>query len=511
MLAAAPLDHHQRHALNHYVLTGHARHLDGYQGEYDSPSDDTPPHETDKWRKQAFNQAAGVVLADFPSSIQPRSIPAAEPATPPRGLPRRKSSGQQSPGSGSTLPTNSRTEPTAPRDIYNWRQTVPIGCPPPEHIPWTGQVSEDDSVIDLAPDPDAMSAAATPSSLPPASGNVEIYQWRYENYVDWWRNKMATQQTIQGVVSPPPQINEIASSSSSNSSVVSKTAPKRAATAPAAARSVEVMEARQPPTLTIPPPPPAFPEPQVIRVVEIPSVQVPPAKERRPSHDNMKRVYYRLISPRNEPIPVRDSSRMIGMSGDKSLGVLFLENPTSYRVRDLMTHILSRECSHTTSPGPTRTSPRLQKKFAEQNGLPPSLRSPTGGSFAVQQQQSTAPVMVTKAKIKLYYDMKGSSGASSRGRLSLKRRRLKENDLLPSGVGRDEGSALIVELVREEVTPPVPTVRGPSRPGPMRRGMASMIRGLASGIRSVGDGLAKCADCLSGSAARSKAGSRKGQ
>lgn len=200
---------------------------------------------------------------------------------------------------------------------------------------------------------------------------------------------------------------------------------------------------------------------------------------------------------------------MIGMAGDKSLGVLFLENPTSYRVRDLMTHILSRECSHTTSP--TRTSPRLQKKFTEQNGIPPSLRSPIGGSFAVQQQQSTAPVMVTKAKIKLYYDTKGSSGASSRGRLSLKRRRLKENDLLPSGVGRDEGSALIVELVREEVTPPVPTVRGPSRPGPVRRGMASMIRGLASGIRSVGDGLAKCADCLSGSAARSKAGSRKGQ
>lgn len=44
-----------------------------------------------------------------------------------------------------------------------------------------------------------------------------------------------------------------------------------------------------PPTLTIPPPPPALPEPQVIRVVEIPSVQVPPAKERRPSNDNLKR------------------------------------------------------------------------------------------------------------------------------------------------------------------------------------------------------------------------------
>lgn len=510
MLAAAPLDHHQRHALNHYVLTGHARHLDGYQGDYDSPSDETPPHDTDRWRKQAFNQQAGVVLADFPSSIQPRSIPT-EPATPPRGLPHRKSSGQQSPGSASTLPTNSRTEPTAPRDISTWRQGVSLGCQPPEHIPWTGQVSEDESVVDLAPDPEALSSVATPSSLPPASGNVEIYQWRYENYVDWWRNKMATQQSIQGVVSPPPQINEVASSSSSSAASIPKTAPKRAATAPAAARSIEVAEARMPPTLTIPPPPPAFPEPQVIRVVEIPSVQVPPAKERRPSNDNLKRVYYRLISPRNEPISVRDSSRMIGMSGDKSMGVLFLENPNSYRVRDLMTHILSRECSHTTTPGPSRTSPRLQKKFTEQNGVPPSLRSPTTGSFAVQQQQSVAPTVVTKAKIKLYYDMRGSSSASTRGQISLKRRRLKENDLLPSGAGRDEASALVVELVREEVTPPVPNVKGPSRPGPVRRGVASMIRGLASGIRSVGDGLAKCADCLSGSAARSKAGSRKGQ
>ncbi|KAG9050914.1 hypothetical protein FS837_001088 [Tulasnella sp. UAMH 9824] len=505
MLAAAPLDH-QRHALNHYVLTGHARHLDGYQGEYDSPSDETPPHDTDRWRKQAFNQQAGVVLADFPSSILPRSLPT-EPVTPPRGLARRKSSGQQSPGSTSTLPTNSRTEPTAPRDIFTWRQGVSLGCQPPEHVPWIGQVNEDESVVDLAPDPDALSSAATPSSLPPASGNVEIYQWRYENYVDWWRNKMATQQGIQGVVSPPPQINEIASSSSSSSG--RKTAPKRAATAPATARSVDVKEARMPPTLTIPPPP-ALPEPQVIRVVEIPSVQVPPAKERRPSNDNLKRVYYRLISPRNEPISVRESSRMIGMSGDMSMGVLFLENPTSYRVRDLMTHILSRECSHTTSPATSRTSPRLQKKFTEQNGVPPTLRSPTTGSFA-QQQQTVAPTVITKAKIKIYYDTKGSSSASTRGRLSLKRRRLKENDLLPSGAGRDETSPLIVELVREEVTPPIPNVKGASRPGPVRRGVASVIRGLASGIRSVGDGLAKCADCLSGSAARSRAGSRKGQ
>ncbi|KAG8988076.1 hypothetical protein FRB90_002970, partial [Tulasnella sp. 427] len=317
MLAAAPSD---PHTLNHYVLTGHARHLEGYQGEYDSPSDDTPPHETDRWRKQLYNQPAGIVLNDFPSPVQPRSIPVAEPATPPRGLPRRKSSGQQSPGSGSSLPTNSRTEPAAPRDIVSWRHSVPLGCPPPEHLPWTGQVSEDESTIDLAPVPEAISAAATPSSLPPSSGNVEIYQWRYENYVDWWRNKMVAQQTTQGVVSPPPQINEVASSSSSSSSTVPKTSPKRAATAPAATRSVDVKDTRMPPTLAIPPPPPAFPEPQVIRVVEIPSVQVPPTKERRPSNDHLTRVYYRLVSPRNDPIPVRDSSRMIGMSGDKSMG-----------------------------------------------------------------------------------------------------------------------------------------------------------------------------------------------
>ncbi|KAG8979317.1 hypothetical protein FRB90_008097 [Tulasnella sp. 427] len=205
---------------------------------------------------------------------------------------------------------------------------------------------------------------------------------------------------------------------------------------------------------------------------------------------------------------------MIGMSGDKSMGVLFLENANTYRTRDLMTHILSRECSHT-SPDPPRTSPRLQKKFADQNGQAPSL---TTASFATQHQQQqqpilSAPVVLTKPKIKIFYDAKGTSGNSVRGRLSLKRRRLKENDVLPAGAGRDEASALIVELVRDEVAPPVPAaVKGPSRPGPLRRGVASVIRGLASGIRSVGDGLAKCADCVSGSAAKSRAASsRKGQ
>ncbi|KAG8904623.1 hypothetical protein FRB99_001420 [Tulasnella sp. 403] len=503
----ATIDSAQRHALNHYVLTGQTHLLDGY----DSPSEGTSPKEVERWRTR-------VDAGDF--LIQPRSLPT-ESATP-QVLPRRRSSGQQSPSPATSLPANSRADATVPRDIAAWCQAVPLGIQPPGDVPWSSRSPDSDSTsnveleeqlishTDRKPGPDIATALSStpPTTLPPSTGSVDIHQWRYENYVDWWRSGMAAQ---QGNMSPPPPIKEVAQSRPTSPDQGEVVSPAE-----------DAGSGRSPPTLNIPPPPPHSipPEPQVIRVVEIPSMPPPSSKTRLPSHENLKRGAYPstidffVCRTRNdEPLPVRDSGHSGSPKGDKSIGVLFLENPWSYRAGDLMTIILSRECSNVNSPSSGRYSPRLRKKLTDQTSG--NTRSPTSASFTFQQQ-----LPQLKVKLKLYYDAAGHSNIGFGHTPGGKRRRLKDNDVLPPGIGLDESSALIAKVFTDEtavIGQPLANGNqfGKSAGGRgfgaavrmSRRGAGAIVKALARGVRSIGDGLGKFADCLSGSTLKSRPGS----
>lgn len=203
------------------------------------------------------------------------------------------------------------------------------------------------------------------------------------------------------------------------------------------------------------------------------------------------------VARSGDPVPVREISRTNSMVADSSVGVLFVENPSSTRAKDLMTRILSREYAHSSSDS-SNFSPRLREKFAEQNVTGASLASPTHDAFVIQQQSPPAGA----AKVALYCH--GTNGKR-------KGRKLKDGDLLPRGVGIDEQTALVVEVQKESATTKRPPRRKGSNPvvGASRKGVASILRGLALGLKSVGDGLAKFADCLSGTGVKSRANSLK--
>lgn len=164
------------------------------------------------------------------------------------------------------------------------------------------------------------------------------------------------------------------------------------------------------------------------------------------------------------------------MTNDDSIGVLFIENPSASRGHDLVPLIITRE-SHPQPPPSTinsRYSTRLRKKFAENNN-----GSTTLNLHSLPEE--------SRMKLKLYYNAPG------RARSSVKRRRLKENDVLPRGVGVDEQSALIVKVLQD-----VREKHGGA--GGVRKGVAGVVRGLAVGVKAVGNGLGRFADCLSGTA-----------
>lgn len=254
MTTTIDLTHH--HAINHYVATGQRRHPD--------PT---------------------IVIVDH-STGDPRSVPT-EPGSLTRPvLVRRRSTGQQTPSPTTSLPANSRTEATVPRDISTWRQAVPLGCQPPEDSPWTSPLGDESSASERGvegqvithaerkPDLDISTALAStpPVSIPQTSQKMDVHQWRYENYVDWWRTGIAAQ---NGNVDPPPQNmpvdNDESSSEPRRITVLGKHPEEKP---------------RTPPVLSIPPPPPP---PQVIRVVEIPTLQVSSSPTKGNGHSNLKR------------------------------------------------------------------------------------------------------------------------------------------------------------------------------------------------------------------------------
>lgn len=86
-------------------------------------------------------------------------------------------------------------------------------------------------------------------------------------------------------------------------------------------------------------------------------------------------------------------------------------------------------------------------------------------------------------------------------------KRLREHDVLPTGIGKDEATALIVKVLADEV--PKQDIGGDTTSKSKSRNvitaaqkcgtfLAVVVRGVAAGIKSVGDGLVKFADCLSG-------------
>ncbi|KAG9038293.1 hypothetical protein FRB95_002254 [Tulasnella sp. JGI-2019a] len=199
-----------RAALHNYILTGDKRRLDGgvtVDGLkfVETPSEETPPNQVERWRQQ-------VDAAELPV------IPSPTPATPPRTPPRKRSTGPYSPSPSTTLPANSRLELSVPRDIGAWVLSIPQGACPPDDAPWSSPVggSEDgteEAIEELLiahaerkPGPDISTVALSsdgqalqPQGPKPLPNDVEVYKWRSENYVDWWRTGMAAEQQTRPV------------------------------------------------------------------------------------------------------------------------------------------------------------------------------------------------------------------------------------------------------------------------------------------------------------------------
>ncbi|KAG8849967.1 hypothetical protein FRB96_000572 [Tulasnella sp. 330] len=542
-----------RAALHNYILTGDTRRLDGgvvVEGrEYETPSEEVPPNQVERWLQQ-------VDAAELPFSIPSEARGSPTPPIPPR----KKSTGQYSPSPSSTLPANSRLEVSVPRDIGAWVLSIPEGACPPDDAPWSSPVGESDSGTEEAieelliahaerkpgPDISTIALSSEPQLLQqnkliagpkPPPNDVEVYKWRYENYVDWWRTGMAAEQAKPVSVRVAAERESSKPSMSDLGQLIVKGKLEE---------EKQLAEERDQ-TLALPSPSPATPikPPTPGSPPRVASAQPPASLVQMSGAENLKRVYYRMIDRNEEPLPVRNANRTTAdTTGDKSMGVLFLDNPSSYRACDLMTIIHSRECSHINSPTSPRFSPALRRKFAQthmetsskksrsiSNTSKRQLRSPHSSgseSFGFQQQDPFAKLQI---KLKIYFDPYASITPRTATRIRIrdtaltfsKLRRLKENDVLPAGVGADEASALIVKVLTDEI--PITPIVSPEQPAIVKQDrrrtgrkptivrsvqkcgafLAVVVRSVAGGIKSVGDGLGKFADCLSGTSSRSKA------
>ncbi len=266
------------HAFHHYVHAGKTHQSTSPRGnqrpqqpqepEHDSLSEESYVNGIERWRRQ--------IEAGEPTSADEKASK--------KAVQRRRSiglTGHGSPSPATTLPANSRQDVTVPKDISTWRSAIPLGVQPPDDVPWASPVPDHDSVStgDIEEDliahsgqkPARSMSSTAPTSIPPSSNNVDVHQWRYENFVDWWRTGMSA--AHQGVVSPPPQIHELSSSGSSH------------AGDPPHSGKVE----GRPAFLTMSPLPGMVPEPQVTRLVPIPSEKPVIQAKNSPGRDNLKR------------------------------------------------------------------------------------------------------------------------------------------------------------------------------------------------------------------------------
>jgi len=175
---ASPFTVAQLNALNHYVLTGRTSLLDG--------DNHTLPPEGEHWREEDDMEeyTTPIKYVENPSKHTPR------PLTPVH---------------------DRRQEPNEPVNISRWRLAIPQGAHPPDDAPWSSNASvtdvDDDSAdpdhrqLDLKPGPDISFSSNIHTSVPDP-GNTDVNQWRYENFVDWWRAGMPEGEQPR-VIAPP--------------------------------------------------------------------------------------------------------------------------------------------------------------------------------------------------------------------------------------------------------------------------------------------------------------------